>query len=99
METSIESLGPSIPIVEQDFDVTLSMQRLGKAYAKCTARAQHFISLLMGQPDEEFSQFLGCRNEVAFAKMDFSDYCARVQSHLGISDKQTQRFFAKIRRV
>lgn len=86
-------------VVVQDFDVTAHMQRLCKAYLRCTPRAQKFISLLTGQPDDEFSRFLGKRNDVAFEEMEFAEYCARVQSHLGIADKQKLRFFEKIRRL
>jgi len=84
---------------EDKFDVTAAMTRLGVAYNKCTDRAKHFISLLMGQPDDEFSRFLGRKNEKVFSELDFDEYCVLVQSYLRITEAQKTRFFARIRRL
>lgn len=81
------------------FDVTWYMGKLHKAYGKCTPRARRFISLLLGEPDKEFSRFLGRRNEVAFSTLEFAHYCELVQAYLGITERQKLRFFEKVRRA
>lgn len=81
------------------FDVTHHMGKLSAAYDKCKPRAQRFISLLLGQHDQEFSRFLGRNNSLVYERIPFDDYCLRVQAHMGVSDKQRRTFFRKIRRL
>jgi hypothetical protein len=73
------------------------MRDLEKLAPHMTPRAQRFLTLLSGQHDDEFSEYLGRDNDKASEKLAFEVYCSKVQAYMEVSDASLQQFFGKLR--
>lgn len=80
-----------------EFDRLEHLRVLGDVYPRCTPKGQRLLSLLFGQPDSGFSEFLGMPNGEAYDAMKFDKYQTKVLTYLNITEAQCAAFFVKIR--
>jgi hypothetical protein len=81
---------------EETLDGRLSLQQLSKNRS-FKPKQREFIRLLMGQPDEAFSSFLGTCNASAACDWEFPRYLKRVSAYLGVPDVHANEFLQSLR--
>lgn len=64
---------------------------------KFSKRAALYLSLMQGEFDSEFSEYLGTRNDVYVHEVTFRRYRAKVEEYLGLSPQAVESLFEKIR--
>ena len=75
----------------------VSLEILESLAEKCAPRVKRFFHLMSGNYDAEFSAFLGCSNSEAALEMRFDVYQAQVQKFLGVTPRQVQRLYHRLR--
>lgn len=60
-------------------------------------KRRSYLTLLLGTPDDEFSEYLGQCNAQAYDKMDFDVYRSKVEAYMGIPSSAGLAFLSSLR--
>lgn len=78
------------------WDTLYSLKELTKS-SQFTSTQRRFLSMMIGNHDAEFSEYLGVPNEDALSKMDYAVYKRRVCQFLSLPEPLANRFLSNLR--
>lgn len=81
---------------EETIEGRISLQQLA-LNPSFKPKQREFIRLLTGQPDENFSAFLGTCNASAACDWEFQRYLSRVSAYLGVPERHARNFLTSLR--
>ena len=93
--SALKSLEAPTPFELRYRDERLGLQAIQK---RMNDRSALYISLARGDYSADFSEYLGIDNRQA-AEGNYHSYLKKIDSYLGVSLKERNRFFEKLRRV
>ena len=81
----------------RNFETLSSLRQLTSAKSSLKPLQRRYLTLLLGEFDEDFSIMLGSNNTEAFERMEYSRYVQQVQKFLCIPQEAATKFLASLR--